>query len=219
MNSQTHLFEEMGRRGHEGVHFASDRESGLQAIIGIHSSILGPALGGTRIRPYSSIDEALTDVLRLSRGMTYKAAAAGLPVIATAVGAVSDVLTSRPPGRSRFREGLAPLVPPHDPATLAREMTRLALDEPLRRRIGQALRSHVAANYNVDQQVRRVARLYESILPRWLTRRRPGDEPWTSVCAPAPAWLRPAAHTRHPSSEQRRPDTDRPEPTAIATRH
>lgn len=77
---QTKIFDEMGQRGHESLYFASDRDTGLRAIIGVHSSTLGPALGGTRIRDYSSVDEALVDVLRLSRGMTYKAAAAGLPL-------------------------------------------------------------------------------------------------------------------------------------------
>jgi leucine dehydrogenase len=56
----------------------SNPEVGLEAIIAVHSTVLGPGLGGVRMWPYSSMDEALTDVLRLSRGMTYKAAAAGL---------------------------------------------------------------------------------------------------------------------------------------------
>jgi leucine dehydrogenase len=59
------------------VHFA-DRSTGLRAIVAIHSTRLGPALGGTRFRPYATEDEALVDVLRLAKGMTYKAAAAGL---------------------------------------------------------------------------------------------------------------------------------------------
>lgn len=58
--------------------FGSDPVSGLKTIIAIHSTALGPALGGTRFYPYDSEDEALHDVLRLSKGMTYKAAAAGL---------------------------------------------------------------------------------------------------------------------------------------------
>ena len=63
---------------HERVVFADDAESGLRAIIAIHSTALGPALGGTRFYPYADEQAALTDVLRLSRGMTYKAAVAGL---------------------------------------------------------------------------------------------------------------------------------------------
>jgi leucine dehydrogenase len=72
------LFQQMTGMGHERVLFCSSPEVGLQAIIAVHSTVLGPGLGGTRMFPYKSTDEALTDVLRLSRGMTYKAAAAGL---------------------------------------------------------------------------------------------------------------------------------------------
>ena len=65
--------------GHESVHYFCDRTSGLRAIIAIHSTALGPAAGGCRRWTYSSDRDALTDVLRLSRGMTYKNAIAGLP--------------------------------------------------------------------------------------------------------------------------------------------
>lgn len=63
-------------QNHEQVVFCNDEETGLKAIIAIHNTTLGPALGGCRMRPYSSVDEALEDVLRLSKGMTYKCAAA-----------------------------------------------------------------------------------------------------------------------------------------------
>lgn len=63
---------------HEQVVFCNDRLTGLKAIIAIHSTALGPALGGTRFYPYASTDEAIVDVLNLSRGMSYKAALAGL---------------------------------------------------------------------------------------------------------------------------------------------
>ncbi len=63
---------------HEQVVFCQDRASGLKAIIGIYSTALGPALGGTRFYPYTSEEEALHDVLELSRGMAYKNALAGL---------------------------------------------------------------------------------------------------------------------------------------------
>ncbi|MEM7480279.1 MAG: Glu/Leu/Phe/Val dehydrogenase [Acidobacteriota bacterium] len=72
------VFGHMKEKGHERVLICSNPEVGLQAIIAVHSSILGPGLGGVRMYPYKSMDEAMTDVLRLSRGMTYKAAAAGL---------------------------------------------------------------------------------------------------------------------------------------------
>jgi valine dehydrogenase (NAD+) len=64
--------------GHEQVVFCQDRASGLRAIIAIYSTALGPALGGTRFYPYASEDDALTDVLALSKAMAYKAACAGV---------------------------------------------------------------------------------------------------------------------------------------------
>jgi leucine dehydrogenase len=64
--------------GHEQVVFCRDEDTGLKAIIAIHNTVLGPALGGTRMWNYTSDEEALTDVLRLSRGMTFKAAISGL---------------------------------------------------------------------------------------------------------------------------------------------
>ena len=63
---------------HEQVAFFNHPESGLQAIVAIHNTHLGPALGGCRMWPYASFQHALTDVLRLSKGMTYKSAVAGL---------------------------------------------------------------------------------------------------------------------------------------------
>lgn len=63
---------------HEQVVFCNDPASGLKAIVAVHSTALGPALGGTRFHPYPSTDDAIEDVLDLSRGMSYKAALAGL---------------------------------------------------------------------------------------------------------------------------------------------
>lgn len=68
----------MEKYGHEQLVFCSNKESGLRAIIAIHDTTLGPALGGTRMWNYTSADAAIKDVLRLSRGMTYKASVAGL---------------------------------------------------------------------------------------------------------------------------------------------
>lgn len=65
---------------HEQVIFCHDPKIGLRAIIAIHSTALGPAAGGCRMHPYASDEEALTDVLRLSKGMSYKNAVAGLPL-------------------------------------------------------------------------------------------------------------------------------------------
>jgi leucine dehydrogenase len=71
------VFSQLGDE-HEEVVFFHDPPSGLRAIVAIHSTALGPALGGTRFYPFLSEEDALRDVLRLARGMTYKAAAAGL---------------------------------------------------------------------------------------------------------------------------------------------
>ncbi len=73
------VFKHIEAMGHEQVSFCHDRESGLKAIIAIHNTNLGPAMGGTRLFPYASEEDALKDVLRLSRAMTYKAACANIP--------------------------------------------------------------------------------------------------------------------------------------------
>jgi leucine dehydrogenase len=72
------VFEAIGTDHHERVVVGHDPATGLRAIIAIYSTDLGPALGGTRLFPYPSDDAALTDVLRLSKGMAFKAAACGL---------------------------------------------------------------------------------------------------------------------------------------------
>ena len=73
------IFDAPAYDGHELVTFGKDVATGLRAIIAVHSTVLGPAVGGCRMFPYASEDDALNDVLRLSRGMTYKSALAGLP--------------------------------------------------------------------------------------------------------------------------------------------
>jgi phenylalanine dehydrogenase len=70
------IFDEMKKYGHEQVIFVQHKKTGLKSIIAIHDTTAGPALGGCRMRPYESEEEMLTDVLRLSRGMTYKCAIA-----------------------------------------------------------------------------------------------------------------------------------------------
>jgi glutamate dehydrogenase/leucine dehydrogenase len=72
------VFASVTEEGHEQVLFGYDPVSGLRTIIAIHSTALGPALGGTRFFSYADEEDALKDVLRLAKGMTYKAAAAGL---------------------------------------------------------------------------------------------------------------------------------------------
>jgi len=72
--------EMIGEFGHEQVGFFQNEKAGLKCIIAVHSTKLGPAIGGCRLWPYKSFDDALFDVLRLSRGMSFKNAAAGLPI-------------------------------------------------------------------------------------------------------------------------------------------
>lgn len=72
------LFDKLAEMGHEEIAMGSDPESGYRGIVAIHSTRLGPALGGTRFWSYATDEEAITDALRLSRGMTYKNAVAGL---------------------------------------------------------------------------------------------------------------------------------------------
>lgn len=72
------IFEALEKNDYEQLLFCQDQESGLKAIIAIHDTTLGPALGGVRMWTYQSEEEAIIDALRLARGMTYKNAAAGL---------------------------------------------------------------------------------------------------------------------------------------------
>lgn len=74
------LFKETASMGHEQILFAQDKKTNLKAIIAVHSTVLGPALGGMRIWHYQNETDALNDVIRLSYGMTLKNAAAGLPL-------------------------------------------------------------------------------------------------------------------------------------------
>jgi len=74
------IFEEMAKYGYEQLVFFYDKETGLKGITCIHDTTLGPALGGTRLWNYATEEEAIIDVLRLARGMTYKNAAAGLNI-------------------------------------------------------------------------------------------------------------------------------------------
>ncbi|MBS3796446.1 Glu/Leu/Phe/Val dehydrogenase [Pseudoalteromonas sp. BDTF-M6] len=73
------VFNQVDFDNHEQVVFCSDKESGLKAIIAVHNTKLGPAVGGCRLWNYASDEDAITDVLRLSKGMTYKNAVARLP--------------------------------------------------------------------------------------------------------------------------------------------
>ncbi|MFP4094304.1 MAG: Glu/Leu/Phe/Val family dehydrogenase [Cyclobacteriaceae bacterium] len=80
LSRSVNAFEIMARYGHEQLVQCYDEATGLKALIGIHSTVLGPAMGGTRMWHYTSDEQAVVDVLRLSRGMTYKSAISGLNV-------------------------------------------------------------------------------------------------------------------------------------------
>ncbi|MEO0898768.1 MAG: Glu/Leu/Phe/Val dehydrogenase dimerization domain-containing protein [Bacteroidota bacterium] len=79
-SSSVSIFEQMGSQSHELLLFCHDKATGLKAIIGVHNTLLGPAMGGLRMYPYHNEEAALQDVLRLSRAMTYKNALAGIHV-------------------------------------------------------------------------------------------------------------------------------------------
>ena len=74
------LFDSMSSMEHEQLVFCSDNQTGLKAIVGIHNTVLGPAMGGTRFWNYATEQDAIKDVLRLSRGMTFKSSIAGLDI-------------------------------------------------------------------------------------------------------------------------------------------
>jgi glutamate dehydrogenase/leucine dehydrogenase len=93
------VFDALDDGGHEQVVWCRDERSGLRAIIAVHSTVLGPALGGTRMRTYASDGDALHDVLRLARGMTYKAALAGIDL----GGGKAVILGDPPPGQREPR--------------------------------------------------------------------------------------------------------------------
>jgi valine dehydrogenase (NAD+) len=90
------VFDRIGAdEGFEQVVYCHDPPTGLRAIVAIHSTRLGPALGGTRFYPYATEADALTDVLRLARGMTYKSAAAGLDLGGGKAVILGDPATAR----------------------------------------------------------------------------------------------------------------------------
>jgi len=97
--------------GHEHVSFGHDPETGLRAIIAIHNSNLGPGVGGCRMWPYENDMTALHDALRLSRGMTYKSALAGLPFGGGKSVIIGDARTDKTPAlmqaMGRFVESLS----------------------------------------------------------------------------------------------------------------
>ncbi|SHG52511.1 leucine dehydrogenase [Salegentibacter echinorum] len=91
------VFGQISFDDHEQIVFCNDKDTGLKAIIGIHNTVLGPALGGTRMWDYASEWEALNDVLRLSRGMTYKSAITGLNLGGGKAVIIGDAKTQKTP--------------------------------------------------------------------------------------------------------------------------
>ena len=107
MTSDTYTFNELKKADpvfgqlsfddHEQIVFCNDKDTGLKAIIGIHNTVLGPALGGTRMWQYNNEWEALNDVLRLSRGMTFKSAITGLNLGGGKAVIIGDAKTQKTP--------------------------------------------------------------------------------------------------------------------------
>ena len=91
------VFGQLSFDNHEQIVFCNDKDTGLKAIIGIHNTVLGPALGGTRMWKYENEWEALNDVLRLSRGMTYKSAISGLNLGGGKAVIIGDAKTEKSP--------------------------------------------------------------------------------------------------------------------------
>lgn len=91
------VFGQLSFDDHEQIVFCNDKDTGLKAIIGIHNSVMGPALGGTRMFNYANEWEALNDVLRLSRGMTYKSAITGLNIGGGKAVIIGDAKTQKTP--------------------------------------------------------------------------------------------------------------------------
>jgi len=91
------VFGQLSFNNHEQIVFCNDKDTGLKAIIGIHNTTLGPALGGTRMWQYNNEWEALNDVLRLSRGMTYKSAITGLNLGGGKAVIIGDAKTQKTP--------------------------------------------------------------------------------------------------------------------------
>lgn len=131
--AKTRLFEIMAEMGHEQLVFCRDDPSGYRGIIAIHSTALGPAVGGTRFWKYASEEEAIIDALRLSRGMTYKCAAAGMAlgggkaIILGGSGAVEREKLFRAHGRFVERLG-GRYITAEDVGTSSADMELIALE-------------------------------------------------------------------------------------------
>ncbi|MBM3139678.1 MAG: Glu/Leu/Phe/Val dehydrogenase [Chloroflexi bacterium] len=123
------VFDQMAAMGHEEVIFHSDPASGLRAIVAIHSTALGPALGGARWHPYATEEEALEDVLRLASAMTAKAAVAGIDLgggKAAVIGDPAAKTDAQIRAYARFVDGLGGrYITTTDVGTTTRDMDRI----------------------------------------------------------------------------------------------
>ena len=98
------VFGQVSFDAHEQIVFCNDKDTGLKAIIGIHNTVLGPALGGTRMWNYENEWEALNDVLRLSRGMSYKNSISGLNLGGGKAVIIGDAKTQKTPEKLRAKK-------------------------------------------------------------------------------------------------------------------
>ena len=98
---ESNVFAGLSENNHEQVVFCNDKETGLKAIIAVHNTVLGPAMGGTRMWAYDNEADALNDALRLSRGMTYKNAISGLNIGGGKAVIIGDARTMKSEGLMR----------------------------------------------------------------------------------------------------------------------
>ena len=94
-STENAVIAQMQKMGHEQILFCNDSATGLKAIIAVHNTVLGPALGGTRMWSYQNEAEALNDVLRLSKRMTYKNAISGLNLGGGKAVIIGDIATEK----------------------------------------------------------------------------------------------------------------------------
>lgn len=124
------VFGQLSFDNHEQIVFCNDKDTGLKAIIGIHNTVMGPALGGTRMWNYANEWEALNDVLRLSRGMTFKSAITGLNLGGGKAVIIGDSKTDKTPEMiTRFGEFVNSLsgkyITAEDVGTTTEDMDRI----------------------------------------------------------------------------------------------
>jgi leucine dehydrogenase len=127
------LFKTLEKTDHEQVVFCQDKATGLKAIIAVHNTVLGPGLGGTRMWSYATEAEAVTDALRLSRGMTYKASVAGLNLGGAKAVIIGDANTQKSEALmrkfGRFVENLnGKYITAEDVGTTTRDMEYVAME-------------------------------------------------------------------------------------------